>query len=124
MLWGKQADWGIDMIISGDRIGLPQPTSTDINDTWMVNAEINHSRWIANCPFCTGAEYVFLDNPVFLCQSCFNDGSKRPLMVNLPKGIAKIEAELNKRQRLENRNWQPGETVKQLKDENLANGVN
>ena len=38
----------------------------------IIKAEINRGRWLANCPWCGGAEMVDPDNPKFLCLSCFN----------------------------------------------------
>lgn len=87
-----------------------------------IIARINHSRWIADCPFCNGAEFVPIDNPKFMCQSCWNDGSLEYIAIEMPNNRKAIETALNKRPRIETRNWE-GETVKQLRQENIDMGV-
>lgn len=85
-------------------------------------AYINHSRLIADCPDCGGAEFVWRDGPhVMLCASCLNGGiGHRWRPVVLPADLAEIEAVLAARPLPQNRNWAPGETIGQLRAENLA----
>ena len=41
-----------------------------ITDAPVVNARVNHGRWIADCPFCTGSELIWLEEPsLFFCFS-------------------------------------------------------
>ncbi len=79
-------------------------------------------RWIVNCP-CGGAEYVDLENQVFMCCSCWNrDRNHQWVKVRMPRFREQIESELVKRPG-RNRFWKPGETLKQLRAENAKHGV-
>jgi len=83
-----------------------------------TSAEVNHGRWIALCPFCSGAEIADFDDPVFMCLSCFNESSGgRFIPVEFPVDHLAIEMELARRKRTENQNWIPGETLETLVDE-------
>jgi len=97
-----------------------------VNDSLImdpIRAEVNHSRWIANCPWCNGAEFVFLELPRFHCSACDNDGQHKYVPVVLPPERIGIEIALNKRSRLENRNWKYPETVGDLNKENNDRGI-
>jgi hypothetical protein len=89
-------------------------------------ARINHGRWIADCPFgCMGAEYVDLTNPEFFCCNCRNADVKNHLVpIDLPpiRRANAIESLLMRR-KIVNRNWHPGESLKDLRDENVVYGV-
>lgn len=89
-----------------------------------VQAEINHGRWIVKCPFCAGAEMAEPNDKRFYCLSCFNEqvGGKW-LLVEFPKNPGKIEIELLKRSKKQNRNWTSGETAKNLQDENKKQDI-
>lgn len=89
-----------------------------------VKARVNHGRWIADCPVCGGAEFVWLDTPLLLCQSCWNaavGGKWRT--VKIPREAAQIERLLSVRPNVIHRNWEPGETLLQLQQENAAHGL-
>ena len=97
-----------------------------------VLAEVNHGRWIANCPNpgCGGALVVTEADPIFLCTDCASeDNGGRPYRVVFPSARAKadIERELLKRPlqagRARSRNWLPGETVTDLKAEAKRYGL-
>lgn len=80
-------------------------------------------RWIADCPGCSGAEYVDLETLLFMCCSCWNVGVEHNwLTVRVPGDIQTIEAELVKRPG-RNRHWNPGETMVELRHENREHGV-
>ncbi len=80
-------------------------------------------RWIADCPSCSGAEYVDFRNPIFMCCSCWNkDFGHQWLRVKVPKIKADIEAELLKRP-AGNRHWEPNETLADLRRQNKEHGV-
>ena len=83
-----------------------------------LEARINQNRWIVDCPFCKGAEAVWPGELWFLCAGCKNNDSRLAIRVEIPKDQAMIEAVLEKRDNLENRNWAPGESVKDLEKEN------
>ncbi len=82
-----------------------------------VPAFVNHGAWLVVCPKCRGAEYAW-EEGWFFCCSCKNSymGHKYRRLV-FPKARAKIEALLVRRP-LDNRNWTPKETVKDLELEN------
>jgi hypothetical protein len=91
-----------------------------------INAYINEGRWIADCyAGCGGALLVTPADPWFFCCEC---GSGWYQIV-FPGKITrtKIEAELMKRPTIggvpRTRNWIVGETVDQLKVQNLEHGV-
>jgi len=88
-----------------------------------VQAEINHGRWIARCA-CGGAEDVAPTEPVFYCLSCGNaDNDGRVMKIEFPEDREAIEGVLLKRPDMENRNWQPGESVGDLDFENREHGL-
>lgn len=104
--------------------GLSLADPGDIAEGLVIQAYVNHGRWVADCPFCTGAERVSLDRPQFMCLSCFNAAAGgRWLRMRLPRWRGLIEAELLKRPRVQNRNWRPGETVASLRKENREHGI-
>jgi len=88
-----------------------------------LRAQINHGRWLVECPNCTSAEMAFEDR-LFFCSECKNkavDGYA--YKVTFPTTRRKIETIMEKRP-LTNRNWKHGETVKDLETENiLLSGV-
>lgn len=93
-----------------------------------VQARVNHGRWIADCPdiTCGGAEFVSFTNPVFFCCACRNSAASNnylPVVVPGPEKRHDIEAYLRARPKHAERNWIPGETVAQLRDENRANHI-
>lgn len=88
-----------------------------------VEARVDHGRWLADCPFCNGAELVTEDDPIFLCLSCGNAEVKGELLdVKFPSLSTRKQAEdlLRARSR-HHRNWDPAkEGIEQLKAENEA----
>jgi ribosomal protein L37AE/L43A len=108
---------------------LPDPTAG--NTSGEVAARINHGRWLVDCPGCNSALVVDLSQPVFMCVECGNAGNEgKWFTVAVPRNRAAIEAELLKRPingrnsaSAINRNWEPGETVATLKQENIDHGV-
>ena len=108
---------------------LPEPTAG--NTTGEVAARINHGRWLVDCPGCNSALVVDLSEPVFMCVECANAGNAgKWFQVTVPTDRADIEAELLKRPMngrnpadAKNRNWEPGETVAALKQENAEHGI-
>lgn len=84
-----------------------------------VLAYINHGRWVADCPFCPGAELIFQDDPTFLCLSCFNqEANFKSLSIAFPLNTNKIEAILEGRPIIGGRNWEPPKTLNALIEEN------
>lgn len=93
-----------------------------------ARARVNHGRWIVDCPAydgrCAGTLFVWIEGPhQFLCHVCGNrsiGGKWR--RVELPADWADIDAALFLRDIQTERNWHPGESVEQLRDENEALG--
>jgi len=89
-----------------------------------VAARVNHGRWLADCPFCAGAELVDPDEPVFFCLTCgMGDNHHAVMEVKFPRHRVKIEVLLSDRPRAKNRNWEPGETLKKMREENKLQGL-
>jgi len=114
------------------RMGFgPLPAPTEDNIFGEVSARINHGRWIADCAGCNSALVVDLGQPVFMCVECGNAANDRKwLKVTVPRNRKAIETELLKRPmngrnpaEAVNRNWEPGETVTMLKQENTEHGI-
>jgi len=88
----------------------------EINKSAPLSAYINRGRWAVKCE-CGGGEYAW-EEGIFMCQSCFNGGSKHQLRrILFPEVRREIEELLHKRPLL-NRNWYPNETLAQLEAEN------
>lgn len=93
-----------------------------------LEARVNVSRWIADCPdpTCGGAEYVSFETPVFFCCECRNAAAGNELLGVLlpdPARRAQVEAYLAARPDERTRNWVQQEPVLGLRDENRANGI-
>ena len=94
--------------------------SVEVYDGKPLDARIEHARWIVDCPNCNSAEFAFNDN-LFFCSLCKNsDVEGKVRSVKTPKEKTTIELILSKRQ-IKNRHWLPGQTVKDLEDENILN---
>lgn len=60
-----------------------------------VQARVNHGRWIADCPYCAGAELVSRKGREFYCLSCgMKENGGKPLPVTFPPDLAEIDAAL------------------------------
>ena len=109
----------------------PLPDPTEDNILGEVSARINHGRWIADCAGCNSALVVDLTELVFMCVECGNNhNGGKWLRVTVPRNRKAIETELLKRPingrnpaEAVNRNWEPGETVATLKQENSDHGI-
>lgn len=104
----------IHTIATGARKGVP------------IAARINHGRWIMDCPYCSGAEMVDPDDKRFFCLHCFmEENLNKPRPVTFPPKPQRlaIERVLLLRPLKINRNWFPGETIAELKQENIDNGL-
>lgn len=83
-----------------------------------VEVRAEHGRWLVDCPDCKGAQYAPLTDHRFMCNNCANlaIGSLwRPVV--WPKDRENIETLLEARPMLHNQNWNPGETVGDLRNE-------
>lgn len=97
-----------------------------------VPAYVNYGRWVADCPFCPGAEQVYgelqhkdrIPYPYGIVDStlhCGYTGKTAPVV--FPAHAPQIISILRRRPRARNRNWYPHESVQDLIDENRAHGV-
>lgn len=105
--------------IRGEQIGSPDAPDTSATK---AAAYVNHGRWVADCPseFCNGAVAVTPGQP-FLCGSCLNiDIGCRYRMIEWPHERGAIEAALSERPVPEVANWLPGETARDLRNENAG----
>lgn len=105
------------------RHGLPVAGLQDAPQG-QVSAYINHGRWVADCPNpdCRGALVVTVADPILLCTDCGNEANGgKPFTVVFPAQREAIERELMKRpllaRKAKARNWQPGETIADLRAE-------
>ena len=114
------------------RMGFgPLPDPTEDNTSGEVAARINHGRWLVDCSGCNSALVIHLGQLVFMCVECGNDhNGGKWLRVTVPANREAIETELLKRPwsgrnpaSAINRNWEPGETVATLKQENTDHGI-
>lgn len=123
--FGADSPWGV---VAGSRaaqvVGFVPPPVEEVAGE-PVAARVNHNRWIADCPDCPGAEFVWRDGPlVMLCLACLNGGiGHRWRRVLLPPDLPAIEAALLARPLPATRNWATPETVADLLAENAAEGV-
>ena len=83
--------------------------------------EIRQGNWLAICA-CNGAEYGW-EEGFFVCLSCFNAAAGHKLLRTVfPAEREEIENILELRP-LPNRNWRPGETLEDLRRENIDHGL-
>lgn len=101
--------------------GEPPPLS---ETRGLVQAEVNHGRWIVLCPAeCGQAVVASIANPFFICANCGSyENGQRWYHVRFPIEHVLIGEILCKR-RDQNRNWKPGETVFDLQNQNAAHGL-
>ena len=110
------------------RKGLPQPTNAVKGE---VQAHVNAGRWLVDCPVpgCYGAVVVSFTERFFVCPNCGSpENGGAWYRVTFPPQQAQIEQELLKRPaqdgwRAANRNWELGETVDDLRQQNRAKGI-
>lgn len=71
-----------------------------------VSAYLNWGRWVADCPFCRGAEVVGKQSKLFFCLSCgMIENGHHTMAVRFPEDIAEIEAALAD-EPVARQNWQ------------------
>lgn len=91
---------------------------------YLINPVVNHNKWIAECPWCHNAEFIWLESPMFMCQNCWNGVANHQwIKIILPSNLEKIHEILIKRPVPATRNWFVGETHEDLYYENLEHGL-
>lgn len=98
------------------------PTETSKKDS--VAARVNWGRWVANCNWCPSAQIVSPADPQFFCPECANGGLGKWVPIRFPTEAdqTKISEILSVRP-VENRNWEPHESTKDLRGENKEHEV-
>ena len=95
----------------------PLDIPLDLGTLPAIQAFVNDSRWIVECPTpgCKSASIVDIRSPLYLCLHCGNQSVNGAwLRVIFPPDKRGIETALRRRPRLSNRNWLPGETMVDL----------
>lgn len=91
---------------------------------------MNHGRWVVECPslVCGGAERVLPWQALVVCVCRDRDFCQHPspcgtiIQLDWPADWQQIQTVMADRSII-NRNWVPGETVEQLRGENMAYGL-
>jgi hypothetical protein len=93
-----------------------------------MNAYVNYGRWIVDCPDpdCYAA-LTITDNNCECRDTYVCDHPQQPcgatVQAEMPPNEPEITRLLEQRPRRANRNWVPGETVKDLQAENVQHGI-
>lgn len=90
----------------------------------------NHGRWIVDCPSATCAGALLFRGELTMRCDCRDDSvcdheavCGELIAVHIPDDVSEIDRLLELRPAKANRNWTPGETLRDLKRENVLNGV-
>ncbi len=95
-----------------------------VSDVPPLQAFVNHGKWLVRCenPSCTGAEKVWEEGLV-MCCSCLNGHvAHQYLTTEFPANRMEIEEVLEFRA-MDNRNWEPSETLADLQIENIEHDL-
>ena len=101
---------------------MPLPELDDV--TGSVKANVNRGRWLIDCPAkCGGAVMASNEVNLFICPWCGNvENNGSFYAVEFPRTRKAIEDELIKRPE-KNQNWESGETLKFIREENREHGL-
>lgn len=89
-----------------------------------ASAYVNHGRWLVDCPFgCGSAQYASRDDRRFWCTECDNSGTGEWVAVDWPDDVASIDDALSVRSDRRTANWEPAETIDELKAQNVAAAI-
>jgi len=107
------------------RAGLELPPLNDVGGEPLA-AFVAQGRWVVTCDQggCKNRQMVWLAAPLYMCSNCWNEatgGQWRP--VEVPFNRHWIETLLMVRPDMENRNWLPEETERDLERENAEHGI-
>lgn len=86
----------------------------------VIHARANWGRWVGDCPspFCASALQLSAEQPWFRCRDC--DATAEIVWPVQPGDIERL---LMMRPDETTRNWEPGETLHDLIEQNLAHGI-
>jgi hypothetical protein len=107
-------------------VDVPPPIGSHVATDAPIQACVNAGRWIVRCPDCPGAAFVWIEQPLYFCASCFNGavGNRwRPVLLLPVEQRTAIERALLKRPLPQNRNWEPWETLEMLERDNEQHGA-
>lgn len=101
------------------RTDVPQFLPTQTGDV-EIAVRCEQGRWLAQCPWCSSAQWASRTDPRYFCSTCLNerDGA-RWAAVRWPDDTPAIEEALAMRF-TEFATWEPGETVADLLEQNAA----
>lgn len=115
----EAAAWGASV---DDRGRVTWPGDVDVRESaprkGSAKIMVNRGNWIAECP--DGCGYASMMHDANGTLSCPNHRAR--YSVDWPQDWLEIEAALGKRKEV-NRNMDPGQTLADLLEENLSNGV-
>lgn len=106
------------------------PLSQSVATARPLVASVNGGNWIARCD-CGGrgvpspGGIVFAETPVVFCLRCRNGGTGRgwrPVTLPPSRARAQIERVLLCRANAADQNWEPGESIGDLLDQNRVHG--
>lgn len=87
----------------------------------IVEVRVNHGRWLAACPFCGSQQHAPLEDPRFYCARCNNAAvGNKFVPVRWPPNTGELERTLAFRPDPKFQNWEPGESVADLRRQDLA----
>lgn len=102
-----------DFAVPAPVLGLAAP---------VVRAYVNWARWIVRCGVC-GSHQMVHDADPFMCAVCFNiEWGHAWARVDFPAERSEIEAILALRRNPQLANWNLGESLDELRAENVAHG--
>jgi hypothetical protein len=107
-------DWAY--LLYPPAVAPPLPRRGELDSSIETPARIDHGRWVADCPFCPGAQIVTPTDPRFLCaglDGCANvpvAGAYVRVIFPDQKTVGHIEAALRARPAI-HAHWLPGEPV-------------
>lgn len=104
---------------------LPPADWKIIDTSHVALADINHGRWIARCPCCTGgAMYISKVDRTFWCMNCRNACSDyHPIRVVFPPDASERERIMLARPDPTTRSCLYNETIEDLAKENRLRGL-
>lgn len=92
------------------------------SDLSPIIAIVRQGRWLVLCPDCNGAERAW-EEGWMMCMSCWNGYTKHQYRkVIFPSERLEIENILEPRP-LQNRNWEQGELMADLRKQNIEHGI-
>jgi hypothetical protein len=108
------------------RKDIPKFTPTQIVNTVITRARVDHGRWMADCPFCPSAQIISKDDRRYFCPECVMEkigGAMVHVVWPSDDKVAEIERLLLRRPRPAAMGWMPNQSVSELAIENVEHGV-